>query len=92
MTNPHLRALLERHRAQLETGQYFGHKRDYFQRNLKQILELVAAGVPQEEILAAFEQDGMRMSKRYFSNLLNEVRQYGHLSAPLRQQVPQVEG
>ncbi|WP_425914043.1 hypothetical protein [Pseudomonas sp. GWSMS-1] len=92
MTNPHLRALLEKHRAQLETGKYFGYKRDYFQRNLKQILELVAAGVQQEEILVAFEQDGMRMSKRYFSNLLNEVRQYGHLSAPLRQQVPQVEG
>ena len=92
MTNPHLRTLLERHRAQLETGQYFGHKRDYFQRNLKQILDLVAAGVPQEEILAAFEQDGMKMSKRYFSNLLNEVREFGHLSPPLRQQVPQVEG
>lgn len=92
MTNPHLRVLLEKHRAQLEAGRYFGHKRDYFQRNLKQILELVAAGVAQEEILAAFEQDGMKMSKRYFSRLLQEVRQYGHLSAPLRLQVPHVEG
>jgi len=48
--------------------------------------------VPQEEILAAFEPDGMKMSSRYFSRLLNEVRQFGHLSAPLRQQVPEVEG
>lgn len=90
MANPHLLAVLEKYRAQLETGRYFGHKRAYFQRNLKQILALVAAGVPQDEILAAFEQDSMKMSKRYFSDLLNEVREFGHLSAPLRQQVPEM--
>lgn len=91
MVNPHLQAVLDKHRAQMETAQYFGHKREYFNRNLKIILQMVGAGVPQAEILAAFEQDGMKMSKRYFSNLLNEVRQYGHLLAPTRQQVPEIQ-
>jgi len=50
----------------------------------------VAAGVPQDEILKAFEADGMKMSKRYFSNMLNEVRQHGGLLESFHRNVPDI--
>lgn len=90
MSNKVLRDALERHRKNVESGEYKGRKRDYVQGNLSQILELVAAGVPQDEILAAFEKDGVKMSKRYFSTLLGEVRQYGRVLMPNHRDVPDI--
>lgn len=79
MTNPHLTAALEKHQALMAAREHRGYKRDYVQQHLPQILELVGAGVPQDNILSAFEQDGVRISRRYFSRLMSKVRQYGHL-------------
>ena len=90
MGNPHLLAALEKHQEQIKQISYRGSKRDYFLVNVKTILELVAAGVPQDEILKAFEADGMKMSKRYFSNMLNEVRQHGGLLESFHRNVPDI--
>lgn len=90
MANPHLQAALDKYRKEMESGVYYGYKRDYFERNLKQILELVAAGVPHTDIIAAFEKDGIEMSKRYFSRLLNDVRYFNGLPSRNRHAVPDI--
>lgn len=48
-------------------------KRQYFRNNLKTVIELLDAGATHAEILQAFELDGVTMSARYFSRLLNDA-------------------
>lgn len=67
MTNP-LENLLKRKQAAPPS------KRHYFQRNQSLIFRLLEAGATHAEILEAFEQDGVKMSGRYFSRLLNESK------------------
>lgn len=48
-------------------------KRQYFRNNQKTVIELLDAGATHAEILQAFELDGVTMSARYFSRLLNDA-------------------
>lgn len=48
-------------------------KRQYFRNNQKTVIELLNAGATHAEILQAFELDGVTMSARYFSRLLNDA-------------------
>lgn len=47
-------------------------KRLYFQKNKALIFQLIESGATHAEILEAIEKDGVKMSLRYFSRLLNE--------------------
>ena len=64
--NP-LQELLKKKRAEPTT------KRQYFRNNQKTVIELLDAGATHAEILQAFELDGVTMSARYFSRLLNDA-------------------
>lgn len=48
-------------------------KRQYFRNNQKTVIKLLDAGATHAEILQAFELDGVTMSARYFSRLLNDA-------------------
>lgn len=84
MTNP-LQELLKK---QQERKVKEPSKRDYFEQNLDMILQLVAADTLRDDIIKAIERDGVKMSKRYFAKLLEEVRQHGCLLPRSRTQIP----
>lgn len=49
-------------------------KKTYFRRNQKLIFQLLDAGATYAEVLGAFEEDGVKMSLRYFTQLVGAER------------------